>query len=171
MWPSPWPFTLFPRVPVTLWQTTQSPSATLWLSPCRQRWAPWRRLPAEARLPSPQSNTYPAAASTRWRYILRYSILQDLKKGGEETRIRTLVGLRTALCSVTPLPPSEALIGMKELSAGLISTFCHPAMGGWPLLCQTRSGVWVSTCTHTQKMWLGGTITHKGDSSLCSIFM
>lgn len=38
----------FPRVPATRWRTTQSPSATPWQSPCRQRWAPWRRLPVEA---------------------------------------------------------------------------------------------------------------------------
>lgn len=144
-------WTLFPRVPVTQWQITQSPSATLWQSPCKQRWAPWRRSPAEAVLPPPQSNTYPSATSTRWGNILRYGILQDLNKGGEETRTRTWVDLRAALCSVTT-PLTEALMRMKELSAGLISAFCHPAVGGWPLPCQTRSGVWASTCTHTKSV-------------------
>lgn len=58
---------------------------------------------------------------------------------------------------------SEALIGIKELSTGLMSPLLHcTVVGGQPPLCQTCIGVSVCTYTHTDIQRLGGASTQRG---------
>lgn len=107
---------------MTQWQTTPSPSATLWPSRCRPRWALWRRSPAEALLRPVKSPAHSYRSGPPAAALLRHFFLES-NRG-----VRDGAGVGVGQAALRHTAPTQPLMGIKELSLGHIRPLYHPTL-------------------------------------------